>query len=107
MTLRINDGPFMKGTFKNNFTVPQKGNEYPVFVHQQKRVGNNFELVKSGKIGIKPTSKAQECIEQLIFGCGRIDILQSPERCIACFRDAKVLVSRYLEIDEIKEVNAL
>ena len=100
MVLRINDGPCLRGHFSNNFTAPTAENPYPVFVHRQQAVGNNYEMVESGHIGVKPGSDAARSLERLIFGCGRIDIIHSPEQCIVCFRDAKVLVSSYLEIDD-------
>lgn len=102
MVLRINDGPYVKGDFEDNFMPPAEGNTYPVFIHQQKEVGNNYEVVESGRIGIRPESEAEKCVNRLIFGCGRIDIIYSQKQCVVCFRDAKVLVSSYLEIGDCK-----
>lgn len=98
MNLRINDSPVYKGKIEDNFITPSNDNSYPVYVHEQKSTGHNYNMVKSGHVGIKPGSEAQKCIENLIFGCGRIDIIEDSGHYLACFRDAKVLVSTYLEI---------
>lgn len=100
MNVRIGDNAVMKSQFANNFIRPEPGNSYPIYLHQQKSIGNNFEVVKSGHIGVKEGSNAQKCINDLIFGCGRIDLLEISGHLIACFRDKKVLVSMYLEIDD-------
>lgn len=100
MDLRIGDNTVLEGRFGNNFIRPEEGNTYPVYLHRQKTCGNNYEVVKSGHIGVKDGSDAQKCIDKLIFGCGRIDLLEVSGHLIACFRDMKVLVSMYLEIKD-------
>lgn len=99
MNLRIGDSAVLSGRFEDNFVKPEANNAYPMYRHQQKSIGNNYELIKTGSIGIKPGSNAQKCVDSLIFGCGRIDFLEKSGHIVACFRDAKVLVSAYLEIE--------
>lgn len=99
MNLRIGDSAVLNGRFEDNFVKAETGNTYPVYLHRQKSVGNNYETVKTGHVGIRPNSNAQKCIDNLIFGCGRIDFLENGGRVVACFRDSKVLVSTYLELE--------
>lgn len=100
MYLRINDIPVQNGDFGDNFIKPEPGNSYSACLHRQKSTSNNYEMVKRGTIGIRTGSKAQECIENLMFGFGRIDFLETDGKLLACFRDSKVLISTYLVIND-------
>lgn len=100
MYLRINDIPVLNGDFGDNFVKSEPGNSYSACLHRQKSTSDNYEMVKRGTIGIRTGSKAQECIENLMFGFGRIDFLETDGKLLACFRDSKVPISTYLVIND-------
>lgn len=103
MSLRVNDGPYREGLFKDNF-VFDSPNKYRFTVHRLKDGGKNYEQVFATKMGIKPGSAAEECANGLIWGCDAIEVLELSEgNYVACFRDSRVQVSRYLGITDFQK----
>lgn len=105
MELRINDGPYFEGLFEDNFILNgHDGNAYPFSVHRLKPDSENYEQVMSVRMGVKPGSAAEKCANGLIWNCGHIEVLEmSHGKYVACFRDSKVQVSRYLGVNDFQE----
>ena len=101
MVLRVNDVSYKKGAFKRNFKKAELGNTYDVYLHRKKDVGDNYEQIEHGKMGVVVGSAADKFIQKVAYGCNRIDFVEfMSNRYLACFRESLIQVSTYLEIED-------